>query len=143
MIVLKFAHQLVLERNPLNRCSIARPAAGTAGSLAAETRRIGAFFRDQRLQNALQLLAVRRREAGAESDVIELAALVVEAQQQGADFLTWLLTFSVRPAEAAHYAIGGTQAFDLYHAGALARHVYAVEPLHRPLLHPFLGHGKI
>src|SRR5438445_4757167 len=82
MIVLEFADQLRLERNPFGIAVVARPAAGAAGSLAGKPALAGRqLFRgisrragDERLQNRLQLLAVVAGEAGAEANMVELAA---------------------------------------------------------------------
>src|SRR6185312_17258477 len=77
VIVLELAHQFGLQRKPFCIAGVARPAAGTARSLAGKP-----FATHKWLQNRLQLLALFPGKAGAEADVIKLAILVVEAQQQ-------------------------------------------------------------
>src|SRR5205823_3638873 len=85
------AYQFGLEWKPLRVTGIARPAAGTARSLAGK-----AFAAHKRFKNRLQFLALFPGKAGAETNVIELAIPVVKTQQQRAHFFRWPLVRSSR-----------------------------------------------
>ena len=76
MVILEFAYQFRLERKPLRIAGIARPAAGTAGSLAGKS-----FAAHEWFKNRLQFLPLFSAKAGAETNVVKLAILVVKTQQ--------------------------------------------------------------
>ena len=78
----------------------------------------------QRRQLLGQLLAHRHRERRRHADVLQAAAVVVEAEQQRAD----LVVAALVPAEAGDDAVRGARVLDLDH-GALARLVGGVDRL--------------
>src|SRR3954471_6641962 len=118
MIVADLHHMLRLERLPLRR-TLGRPATRPARRLAGE-----AWRRDIALELLGQLRLVVARDVRREADVIELAAVVVEAEQQRADHG---LAFVV--AEATDHAVGAAVILDLLHAVAVARAVRHIASL--------------
>src|ERR1700730_3221156 len=78
MVVAHLADQDRAQRLPVGRAPLA-PAAGSSRAPAGEARRL-----DERHHQALDLAALGVAEAGAETDVVEQALLVVEAEQQRA-----------------------------------------------------------
>src|SRR3954452_23489293 len=80
MIVLELADEFRLEGKPFGIAGIARPAAGTARSLAGKS-----FAANKRLKNRLQLFALFAGKARAETDVVKLAILVVKTKKQRTD----------------------------------------------------------
>ncbi len=143
VVILELAHELVPEREPFGVAILAGPAAGTSGSFSGEAFVIGrleivrcgsAVVADERLEDGLEFFAVLFAETGAEADVVELAMIVVQAEQQRADFPALLGV-----AEAADDAVGGADALDLDHAGALAGCVLAVEALGDNAVEPMGG----
>jgi len=92
MVILKFTHEFGLEREPLGVAIVARPAAGAARSLAGKAGAVAACFGHERFQNIFQFLPLFTSKAGAEADVIKLAFLVVQAEQQRADLFGGLLS---------------------------------------------------
>ena len=82
-------------------------------------------IRPVRLQEADQLAPLLLGERGGDADVLELAGVVPQAQQQRADHGAGAVLV---PAEAGHHAIGGAQVLDLGHlalAGQVAQVVRA------------------
>ena len=138
VIELNFDHQPGSERLPLRGTSGA-PAAGASGGFAREAGGL-----DQLLQFPGQGKAIVLVDRRGEADVIELAFVVVETQQERAD---QRLRFEI--AEASDYAVGGALFLDLLHPGALAGLVgqiaalgdYAIESDSH--VKPFLGDREI
>src|SRR6185295_5742681 len=95
MVVADLDHELGLERLPYRR-AFGRPAARTTGRVAGEALR-----RRELLQPRGERGLVLRRNIGGEADVVEQAVVVVEAEQQRADYV---LAFVV--AEAADDTVG-------------------------------------
>jgi hypothetical protein len=115
LVVLHLGDQIPAQRLPLRR-AFCRPAARPAGRVAGEARRF-----DQRLQPLDQLGLVAGGRA--EADMVELAVIPEQPEQQRADF-----ALARGIAEAAHHAVGGPDLLDLQHR-ALARPVRLVQPL--------------
>src|SRR4051812_10683399 len=117
MIVADLDDKLRVERLPLRR-ACGRPPAWSTGRIAGEARRS-----DQLLQLLGQLRFVLARDRRREADVIELAIVVIESEQQRADHRLALVV-----AEAADHAVGRAIVLDLLHARAVASAIGQVAP---------------
>src|SRR5262249_696516 len=96
MIVAHFDDDLWFDRFPL-AAALGAPAARAPRRLAGETRRF-----HERLEFLGQRRALCVRNGRGEADMVELALVVVETEQEGAD-----LVAARGVAEAADHAIGG------------------------------------
>src|SRR5512146_424473 len=117
LIVAHFDDELRLQRLPLAG-TLGVPPARTARRIPGEARRL-----DQPLKVSRQLVPLLCGNRGCEADVIEQAPLVIEAQQEGADYL---LLLSVE--ESADDAVSRALLFHLDHR-ALAGAIFEVAPL--------------
>src|SRR5579862_1738383 len=118
MVVANFAHQLRLQPLPF-ATAFRAPAARPAGRVAGESRATHVW-----LQERLEFLALRRREARREPYVIQQPVLVVKPEQKRAN-----LASLAGITESAHHAIGSADALDLAHRRALAGSIWAVDLL--------------
>ena len=131
VVVLHLADALDAQRLP-RQILAGAPAALRAGHAVDLGRRLGPLaprmalerVHAQRRQLLGQLLAHRHRERRRHADVLQAAAVVVEAEQQRAD----LVVAALVPAEAGDDAVGGARVLDLDHR-ALARLVGGVDRL--------------
>src|SRR5262249_44543453 len=117
VIVANFHHELRLYRHPFAR-ALGRPATRAAGRIAGKTSvhaELLEFGRERRLFLAL--------DGRGETDMMQQALLVVEAEQQRADDI---LSFIV--PEATDHAVGAAVVLDFLHAGAVARAIFDIAP---------------
>ena|ERR1700704_628060 len=77
MVILEFADKLELEREPFGIALVLRPAAGTSGSFAGETRAAHEGF-----EKGLKFFAIFPRKAGTEPNMVQLARGVIKSKQQ-------------------------------------------------------------
>ena len=147
VVVLHFAHSLDAQRLPgevLARAPATLPAGHAAAPrIGLRPRAPGVLLQRvlaQRLELPHELLAHGHRERRGHADVLQLAAVIVEAEEQRADRVLTCLV----PAEASHDAVGGARVLDLDHRAltGLVRELGrlrddAVQPRALELLEPF------
>src|SRR5262245_34965932 len=117
MIIADLDHEFGTERLAVGR-ALGAPAAGAARRIAGEARRL-----DQALEHPGQLGALATRQGRGETDMVESAGVVVEAEQQRADLPACPLI-----AKAADDAVRRSDVLHLEH-GALAGAVGGVHAL--------------
>jgi len=117
MVVAHLDDQLGFERHPFGG-TLGAPAAWPAWCVAGEARLAFELF-----ELLCQRGAIFICEAGGEADMVELARVIVETEQQRADELA-----AGRISESADDAIGAAQMFQLQHR-ALTRQIRRIELL--------------
>src|SRR5690348_2136444 len=118
VVVAYLAHERGAHGYPFAR-SFGAPSTRAAGRTPREP---GAPL--QRLDDLRQLPALGRGETGSKSDVIQLALIAIETEQQRPD----LVRLRARVPEAGHHAIGGAEPLDLLHRVAIAGVIRLVRP---------------
>ena len=156
VVVLHLQHPLGAQRGEAEVLALAPSALGAGHAvgvggeeLVPPAPRVVGDVADQRLELLPQLGAPRRREAGRDPDVLELAVVVVQPEQQRAD-QRLLGRGGLVLAVAGEHDVGGALVLDLEH-GALVGLVRrperlgddTVEPGALELLEPPLGLGRV